>query len=259
MAAAIRRLLALQLAAGLHAAGLPALDALTPDNAHLLLQVDWAALMPPGAALAVQQADPDGVTPEALDAAQRAAADAMRNAAAVGVHAGQLALEEAGVRFAADPNLAFLNEEAQRWALAHAAMTIGRMHDTTRRWVQQAVARFIALGEPQRSVNRELVQELTRETVQRLGYAFSPARAEAVAVTEVTAAFYEGSVRRYAAAGVRRVRWLTARDDVLCDLCGPMDGAVAVLDAVTRRVEWPHGMSIPAHPHCRCFAAPVVE
>ena len=44
-------------------------------------------------------------------------------------------------------------------------------------------------------------------------------------------------------AGVKKVMWLTERDDRVCDICYPLDGKVFDIDKVP-----PH----PAHYRCRC-------
>ena len=79
---------------------------------------------------------------------------------------------------------------------------------------------------------------------------FSPSRAATAAVTEITRAYNEG--RRWA-AGVLAIhlrtrvvrRWRTAEDDLVCEICGPLNGKTAGgVDG--------YSSPPPAHPNCRC-------
>lgn len=246
---AVYAFLQAQLAAGLEAVGLDSLDGLTPEAAYRLASLDWATVGSPyGERLTVLAASVWG---RLQDAAQRVAV-AFAHAASAGV---QMAARKLSV-----PVGGGVNAEAARWALYHAAETIEAMHGSTRRWVQRAVAEYVRSGAPQSALVADFVRELTSTTAARLGEAFSAQRAATIAITEVTAAYYEGSVRQYAAAGVKRVRWETAADEKACFRCSPMQGRVGALDPDTRRVTWPvAGMTIPAHPRCRCFAAPLTD
>ena len=49
--------------------------------------------------------------------------------------------------------------------------------------------------------------------------------------------------------GVKRVRWVTAGDEKVCDVCGPRDGKVYPIDKVPPK----------PHPNCRCTLAAVKE
>lgn len=239
--AAVHAFLQAQLAAGLESVGLDSLDSLTPEAAYKLASLDWATVGSPySERLTVLAAS---VWERLQDAAQRVAV-ALAHAASAGV---QMAARKLAV-----PVGGGVNAEAARWALYHAAETIEGMHGSTRRWVQRAVAEYVRSGAPQ--------DALTARMAARLGEAFGAQRAATIAITEVTAAYYEGSVRQYAAAGVKRVRWETAADEKTCVLCSPMQGRVGALDPYTRRVTWPvAGMTIPAHPRCRCYVAPLTD
>lgn len=52
----------------------------------------------------------------------------------------------------------------------------------------------------------------------------------------------------YVAAGIRRVRWVTQKDDRVCGTCKPRDGRTYAIDRVP---------SYPAHYGCRCFLLPL--
>jgi SPP1 gp7 family putative phage head morphogenesis protein len=84
---------------------------------------------------------------------------------------------------------------------------------------------------------------------------FSRERAELIAVTEVTRAYAEGNRAAWEAGGIIEQReWQTANDELVCPICGPLQGVIVGLDE-----EFPGGLSgPPAHPRCRCWIAPVV-
>ncbi len=90
---------------------------------------------------------------------------------------------------------------------------------------------------------------------KRLGPVFGEVRAQSIAVTETTRAFAEGQrlvQKELALGGVNRVRkWNTSGDEVVCDICGPLDGKT--------EDEWGGIASPPAHPRCRCWTTLVRE
>lgn len=51
-------------------------------------------------------------------------------------------------------------------------------------------------------------------------------------------------------AGVKKVMWLTERDDRVCDICYPLDGKVFDIDKTP---------PIPQHYNCRCIIIPVAK
>lgn len=76
-------------------------------------------------------------------------------------------------------------------------------------------------------------------------------RATTMARTEALHAFNQGAEVRYTQAGIEKLEWLTAYDDRVCPICGPLDGTVF---DVKSRHERP-----PRHPMCRCTIIPVIE
>ena len=87
--------------------------------------------------------------------------------------------------------------------------------------------------------------------------AFGEARAQMIAVTEVTRIYSDATntYQRIASdAGVemRRV-WLTLRDELVCPICGPLHG----LPEEDWRIAHPDGP--PAHPNCRCSTELTVQ
>ena len=51
-------------------------------------------------------------------------------------------------------------------------------------------------------------------------------------------------------AGVKKVMWMTERDDRVCDICYPLDGKVFDIDKTP---------PIPQHYNCRCILIPVAK
>jgi SPP1 gp7 family putative phage head morphogenesis protein len=77
----------------------------------------------------------------------------------------------------------------------------------------------------------------------------SDAWAEMVARTEVSRAYNAGHVAAYQAAGIKRLRWLTAADERVCPVCAALDRKTA---AVGDNFEGIDVDQPPAHPSCRC-------
>jgi SPP1 gp7 family putative phage head morphogenesis protein len=80
------------------------------------------------------------------------------------------------------------------------------------------------------------------------------ARAQSIARTELVSAFNRGAHESILQAQQQgyiskvKKRWLTAEDERVCDVCGPMDGI-----AVGQDEDFPGGYDLPgAHPMCRC-------
>ncbi len=134
-------------------------------------------------------------------------------------------------------------------ALHQARLYVGTLirgiNQTTLEAVRTAVTGFV---ETPRFTMGDLVRSL-------LDSAFSPDRAWMIAATEVTRAYADGQV---AAMGEVRKEfpdlrvtktWFTNNDDIVCPVCGPLDGVEVGMDAVfVDGIEQP-----PAHPKCRCW------
>ena len=77
---------------------------------------------------------------------------------------------------------------------------------------------------------------------------FSEQRAAAIATTEVTRAYTQGTQitqAQLAEAGIRMQRIChSSGDEMVCDICGPLDGKP--------EGEWGE-VELPAHVNCRCF------
>lgn len=59
---------------------------------------------------------------------------------------------------------------------------------------------------------------------------------------------YQAMLKAYEDAGVKKVRWVTQKDERVCEECSPRDGKVYELDKVPPKPHW----------GCRCYLEPVV-
>jgi len=138
-------------------------------------------------------------------------------------------------------DMAVISEEAVRWAREYTYDLVRGLTDTTRNLVQQATSTWF-------ETPGMTLGDLTR----LLDPAFGPVRAEMIAVTEVTradSAAVNQQQQLLAEQGIemRRV-WTTRHDEVVCEICGPLNG----LPEEDWKVMFPEGP--PAHPNCRCGA-----
>jgi len=179
----------------------------------------------------------------------------LRDAVLLGAEDGQALIEEAqGVRKQVNVSIAWdkIAEAALAW-ISGPADGFGTGYDdeivtalmaTSERQVRDEVTRWIA----DRTPLRDLTAALDRTV-------FSETRAEMIAQTEATRAFAEGNRVAFRESGlVQRIRWNTARDELVCPVCGPLDRQTAPIDG-----EFDGGYFPPAHPRCRCDISPVIE
>lgn len=59
----------------------------------------------------------------------------------------------------------------------------------------------------------------------------------------------EATLKAFRDTGVKKVKWVTEKDDRVCPVCGPRDGKVYDIDKVPPK----------PHPNCRCILLPVKE
>ena len=138
-----------------------------------------------------------------------------------------------------------INEDARTWARGYAYSQINGITDTTRRILSQRVNDWMVSGKP--------LQELMRD--KRLVQLFGPTRAKMIAVTEVTRAYAEANQLVFQQTGVQQRRWNTANDELVCPICGPLNGmVVGITEPFSGGIMLP-----PAHPNCRCWITPVVS
>ena len=81
-----------------------------------------------------------------------------------------------------------------------------------------------------------------------------------IASTEVTRAYAEGTQAAYREAGViERMQWRTARDEIVCPICGALHNVQAALGQPFVNPQNGREYFPPAHPRCRCWVVPVAE
>ena len=94
------------------------------------------------------------------------------------------------------------------------------------------------------------------DLIRALQPTFGPERAERIAVTETTRLFVEA--QRFVEESnpdTLYFRWLTAADELVCPICGPMHGLTRKKgERFIHPVLGP--IDIPAHPRCRCDETP---
>lgn len=165
---------------------------------------------------------------------------------------------EASVQIGIETNNA-VNDAAVAWAEQHAAELVGKkvvdgalvdnpdaaygIVDTTRDLIRADVAAAKESG----ATTDELAATL------RDSYAFSDARAETIARTEVARTDVQSSLITYRESGVvEGKRWLVGAG--CCQDCADIDGEEVGLDE-----DFSNGESgAPAHPNCRCDVIPVL-
>jgi hypothetical protein len=144
---------------------------------------------------------------------------------------------------------ALVNEQAARWARQHAYDLIKGLTDHTQSVVREAIGSFFE-------------QQMTRGDLElMIGRAFGPMRAEMIAVTEVTRAATEAEIavgEELANEGVlMNAVWKTRNDELVCTVCGPLNGEKADGYIGKRTPYWispttGNEIKPPAHPRCRC-------
>ncbi len=86
-------------------------------------------------------------------------------------------------------------------------------------------------------------------------------RAQVIAATEVTRIYALSRVAGMQAAGLTKMHWRTAEDELVCPICGPLgeanEGRGAEGSVTERRFVHPENGNVygppPAHPNCRCW------
>lgn len=139
-----------------------------------------------------------------------------------------------------------VNSRAAEWARKYAGQLIKDLNKTTLDVLRKAVSMFV---ETPGFTLGDLASMLP----------FDASRALSIAVTETTRAYWEGN----RIAGVEMAKefpdipvvkiWFTNNDDLVCPICGPLDGMeVELYDGFTtgegEGLDGP-----PAHPNCRCW------
>lgn len=170
----------------------------------------------------------------------------IRKAAVAGAKRAVAGLAEMGIGV----DWALVNTAAVRWAQTYTFNLVKEITGTTRTFLQEAIPEWLNSGLP--------LDEL-KAVLEPM---FGEVRAEMVAVTETTRAWSEGNQAAWKESGnVDKKQWMTAEDELVCEICGPLDGMIVELDGDGFTTE-EGGIGIqgpPAHVNCRCGLQPVVE
>jgi SPP1 gp7 family putative phage head morphogenesis protein len=102
--------------------------------------------------------------------------------------------------------------------------------------------------------------------IEDLEPVFGSQRAQLIASTEVTRAYAEANQRVYKEAGIRYMEWRAAADELMCPICGALNGQIVGIDdkfdqALDEQIRTQFRSNFqlpPAHPRCRCWIVPVV-
>lgn len=156
--------------------------------------------------------------------------------------------------------------EAVMWYLNHQYLIqdIPVITEATRRQVAPIIDRWIRSGEHLDTLKTQLEP------------LFGPVRASRIATTEVTRLYADGNLLAWQASGLVGAKmWMTAQDERVCPICGPLAGTIVEIDG-----DWSFSPSTlannpqlakalqslgtptlnrpPAHVNCRCYLQPVV-
>jgi len=142
-------------------------------------------------------------------------------------------------------DIGLINKQAQNWALMHVGKLIKEISETTRKVIREAVSDFVAT--PGMTI---------ADVMQRMP--FDAQRSQTIAVTETTRAYAEGNqiageVMKEQFPDVPVVKvWFTNNDDLVCEICGPLNGIEVGLDESWESDDGPID-NPPAHVNCRCW------
>jgi SPP1 gp7 family putative phage head morphogenesis protein len=125
---------------------------------------------------------------------------------------------------------------------------IKRATDDLRADIRSVITQGVIQGQGISQISRQLT---TGTALQKGTFAKVETRARVISRTETIRAFSQGVQWQFAQNGIKRVQWMTARDERVCEWCGPLDGLIFPLDQL------PQG-GPPIHPQCRCMIRPVI-
>ena len=136
-----------------------------------------------------------------------------------------------------------VNEAVTKWAREYAAEVAAAITKTSHDGLGEQIAAWHESGAP--------LSDLFR----RLEPLYGAKRAEIIGTTEATRAFAKGNEILWEKSEVvEGKRWNTANDELVCPICGPLDGQEVKIGATFKGdIDNP-----PAHPRCRCWITPVV-
>ena len=155
-----------------------------------------------------------------------------------------VALLNSKVELPIDWNLS--NTEAEKWAQEYAYDMIKGIDDTTRDALRDALTQYVTTP-----------GYTLKDFMDALPY--GEQRAYSVAVTETTRAYAEGQQAageqlkaEFPDVAVVKI-WFTNADDLVCEICAPLDGEETEIDGVLIAGDGERYQYPPAHVNCRCW------
>lgn len=153
-----------------------------------------------------------------------------------------------------------LTPTLQKFIVSNSKKFAGSVTKTTSKKIRSALATGLEQGEG--------IVELTKR-VNTLA-AFSSARAQKIALTEVLRASTRSELQVWKDTGVVEAKiWWTAQDERVCSICAPLHGKVVELNKTFFNLgdKFPDGTVVdyesvpgpPSHPQCRCTTIPVIK
>lgn len=154
------------------------------------------------------------------------------------------AASSSAVDTAASINFQKVNEFAATTAQNYTYDLIRSIDDTTRNTLQGILEKWAATPG---ATLPDLIQSV------KDSWLFSPDRAERIAVTEATRIYGIANAFAISISSKDGKRWMTAVDELVCNVCGSLSNKVIPKDQVfpLAMVEYP-----PAHVNCRCIIRP---
>lgn len=141
-----------------------------------------------------------------------------------------------------------INEGALRWLDNYRLRNLGGIDEYTRTRASRIIEQWIQSGEPMPVLETKLIP------------VFGTARAARIAITEITRIYAAANIDAWMNSGVVNAnRWNTARDELVCPICGPLDGTTSPLGQYGFAAGGQYLIGPPAHPNCRCWLTPIVD
>jgi SPP1 gp7 family putative phage head morphogenesis protein len=156
----------------------------------------------------------------------------------------------------------FVNQQVTDWTTEYYTAvdkvgSLGQLNQTSRKQFADAFTSWRTGGLGDTAGRADGFPQLVRATAK----VFGPERAERIAVTEATRIRAES--QRQIEAGEESTtyfRWMTAADETVCEICGPLHGQIVAKSSRTfdhpilGAIEGP-----PAHVRCRCGITPETD
>ena len=156
-----------------------------------------------------------------------------------------------------------VDQYAKEWARNYAAAEVRGINDTTLEIFRAKISEWVESGGTLEDLAKYIEGDLSSLDIPagwspgKMQWAVSRERARLIAQTETTSAFHEGAVTRWEQAAVPQKRFRTQNDVHVDDeICRKLNNVITGLRDMWVHPETGKRYGIPAHPGCRCFAAP---